>query len=132
VKDCGWVDGLTVGTTSIVGKPDELSEALDSNLKFTTSGASNWSVASGDSQEYYYDGDSAQSGTISSSEESCLQTIVDSDNPETLKFYWKVSCQANSDYLEFYIDGIRQDRISGSVDWEKGMTAREFSFSSVM
>jgi hypothetical protein len=85
-SDCGWVDGLTVGTTSIVGQPDDLSEALDSNLKFTTSGASNWYVASGQSNQFYYDGDSARSGTTSSGEESCLQTIVDSDNPETLKF----------------------------------------------
>jgi hypothetical protein len=58
VKNCGWVDGLTVGTTSIVGQPDDLSEALDSNLKFTTTGASSWSVASGDSSQFYYDGGS--------------------------------------------------------------------------
>jgi RHS repeat-associated protein len=112
------VDGLTVGTTSIVGKPDDLSEALDSNLKFTTTGADSWHVASGQSSQYYYDGDSAQSGTTSSGEESCLETIVDSDNPETLKFYWKVSCQADVDYLEFYIDGVRQSpRITGETDW---------------
>jgi RHS repeat-associated protein len=118
VKDCGWVDGLTVGTTSIVGQPDDLSEALDSNLKFTTTGASNWHVASGQSNEFYYDGDSAQSGTTSSGEESCLQTIVDSDNAETIKFYWKVSCQADVDYLEFYIDDVRQDpRLTGETDW---------------
>jgi RHS repeat-associated protein len=119
VKNCGWVDGLTVGTTSIVGQPDELSEALDSNLKFTTSGADFWHVAPpGQSNQFYYDGDSAQSGTTSSGEESCLQTIVDSPNSETLKFYWKVSCQADVDYLEFYIDGVRQSpRITGETDW---------------
>jgi len=36
----------------------------------------------------------------------------------TLTFYWKVSSEANWDWLEFYIDGVRQDRISGTVDWQ--------------
>jgi len=38
---------------------------------------------------------------------------------ETLTFYWKVSSEENSDYLEFYIDDVRQDRISGELGWEK-------------
>ena len=39
-----------------------------------------------------------------------LQTIVDIDSSQTLKFYWKVSYEEDSDYLEFYIDETRQDR----------------------
>ena len=34
-------------------------------------------------------------------------------------FYWKVSSQENSDYLEFYIDDVLKDQISGEVGWEK-------------
>jgi len=94
-EDCGWVDALTVGTESITPNPDELSEALDSDLYFTTRGTSygRWWPDSGTYSEYYYEDDSAQSCTsLSDSEESCLQTIVDIDSSETLKFYWKVSC----------------------------------------
>ena len=36
-----------------------------------------------------------------------------------MSFYWKVSSEGNCDYLEFYIDGARQDRISDSEDWHK-------------
>ena len=56
-----------------------------------------------------------------------LQTIVESSSSETLKFYWKVSSQQNSDYLEFYIDGTLQSgRISGEVDW----TLKTYTISS--
>jgi hypothetical protein len=34
-----------------------------------------------------------------------------------VKFYWKVSSEANYDYLRFYIDGVEQTRIAGTVDW---------------
>ncbi|MHC4520381.1 MAG: hypothetical protein ACYTAS_17480 [Planctomycetota bacterium] len=38
----------------------------------------------------------------------------------TLTFYWKVSSKKNSDWLEFYIDDVRQDRISGiSTSWQQ-------------
>jgi len=37
------------------------------------------------------------------------------------RFYWKVSSESGYDYLEFYIDGSLQDRISGTVDWHQMM-----------
>jgi hypothetical protein len=39
------------------------------------------------------------------------------ESSETVKFYWKVSSEQDADYMEFYIDGTRQDRLSGEVDW---------------
>ena len=44
---------------------------------------------------------------------------MDVNDQETVSFYWKVSSQENSDYLEFYIDDVLKDRISGEVGWEK-------------
>jgi len=86
------VDGLTVGTTSFAGQPDAMSEALDSNLKFTESGDYGWYALSGATWEYYYEADAARSeDCLDEGEESCLQAIVDSANSETVKFYWKVS-----------------------------------------
>lgn len=52
-------------------------------------------------------------------EEFYLQTVVYVYNQETITFYWKVSFELDDDYLEFYIDDVRQDRISGEVNWQK-------------
>jgi len=46
-----------------------------------------------------------------------LQTTI--DGAGTLKFYWKVSSEVGYDFLEFYIDGSLQDRISGTQDWQQ-------------
>ncbi|MCG7853971.1 MAG: hypothetical protein MIO92_15730, partial [Methanosarcinaceae archaeon] len=56
---------------------------------------------------------------VASGNEGCLQTIVESDSSETIKFHWKVSSESGSDYLKFYIDDSLQDSISGEVDWQQ-------------
>jgi ribosome-binding protein aMBF1 (putative translation factor) len=92
-----------------------LGEAVDNTaLSWDTGGRVDWF---GQTSTYYYGSDAAQSGTISHNYDSWTKTTV--TGPGTLKFYWKVSSEANWDYLEFYIDGVRQDRISGSVNWQQ-------------
>jgi len=59
------------------------------------------------------------SGSTSDNEEVYMLTVVDVNDQETLTFYWKVSSEEDSDYLEFYIDDVREDRISGEVGWQK-------------
>ncbi len=87
----------------------DLPEALDTiTLSFITGGSADWFCQTSTS---YYDGDAAESGGIWHNQESWMQTTV--DGPGTLSFYWKVSSQSSYDFLEFYIDGVRQDRISG-------------------
>ena len=62
--------------------------------------------------------DAAASGAISHGQESWLQTSV--VGPGTLTFWWKVSSESSFDYLEFYINGTRQNgRIAGEVDWQQ-------------
>lgn len=41
--------------------------------------------------------------------------------PGTLSFYWKVSSEADKDFLNFYLDSSTAytERISGDIDWEK-------------
>ena len=116
------MDGLVIGSGSLVGPPNEYSEVLDCDLKFTSTGTTNgddWYVDNGSAAEYYLDGDSAQSyDSLDDSNESCLQTIVESDSAETIKFYWKVSSEQDGDYLQFYIDETLKDQISGEVDWQ--------------
>ncbi len=53
------------------------------------------------------------------------QVGIDRMGPGIIWFYWKVSSQLG-DYppagsgraLEFFIDGVRQARISGTTDWQ--------------
>jgi hypothetical protein len=98
----------------VVVTADPLVEALDTDLSFTTGGNADWlSQVS----TYYHDVDAAQSGDISSEQESWMQTTV--SGAGTVTFYWKVSSEEYFDFLEFYIDGSLQDRISGSVDWHQ-------------
>ena len=97
---------------STVGDP--LSEAFDTALSFTTGGSADWF---GQSTMSHYDGDAAQSGDISDEQESWMQTTVSGKG--TVKFYWKVSSEDDFDFLEFYIDGALQEKISGSVSWQQ-------------
>jgi hypothetical protein len=111
--DSSWID-LMEWSNGTQPPSDPLSEALDTDLSFTTDGDADWfsqtTIA-------YFDGDAAQSGEILDEQESLIQTTV--DGAGTLSFYWKVSSEVGYDYLEFYIDGVLQDRISGSVDWHQ-------------
>jgi RHS repeat-associated protein len=98
-SDCGWVD--LVQWTQTGTQVAALAQAVDSSLTFTTGG------------------DAAQSGdSVPNNGQSWLQTTVSVATSGTVSFWWKVSSQANCDWLEFYIDGTRQDRISGTVDWQ--------------
>ena len=111
--DSGWIDRMEwSGTSQPPSGP--LSEALDTSLNFTTDGDANWFSQT---VMAFFDGDAAQSGEITDSQDSMIQTTV--DGAGTLSFYWKVSSEAAYDYLEFYIDGVLQDRISGLVDWHQ-------------
>ncbi|MHC4535366.1 MAG: hypothetical protein ACYS6K_15555 [Planctomycetota bacterium] len=111
--DSGWID-LVEWSNGPQPPSDPLSEALDTSLSFTTDGDADWFSQT---TITYFDGDAAQSGEILDEQESLIQTIV--DGAGTLSFFWKVSSEISYDYLEFFIDGVLQDRISGSVDWEQ-------------
>jgi len=114
--DCGWVDKVEWSGSSQPPSSDPLSEALDTNLSFTTTGDADWFSQTAIA---YFDGDAAQSGDISDDQESWIQTTV--SGAGTFSFYWKVSSEAGYDYLEFYVDGVLQDRITGSVGWHQMM-----------
>lgn len=54
----------------------------------------------------------AQSGTITHSQESWLETTV--TGPGQLGYWWSVSSEASFDFLECYTNGVRAARISGA------------------
>lgn len=92
-----------------------LNQALDNNsLAFTTGGDRSWS---GQTAVSFYAGSSAQSGALSGSQSAWLQTTV--VGPGTLSFHWKVSSEADCDFLEVFVDNVLQpEGISGEVAWQ--------------
>lgn len=59
--------------------------------------------------------DAAQSGAIGDDQISGMEMTV--MGPATISFQWKVSSEANYDYLIFVVDGIIRGYISGEQDW---------------
>jgi YD repeat-containing protein len=113
--DCGWVDWLQ-GPGSTPPEPDLLAESLDCNLSFTTGGDGHWfQQLSSD----YYDWDAVRSAYLWHGKQSWMQTTVDLNDQETVTFYWMVSSEQGCDYLQFYIDNVLRDQISGEVDWQQ-------------
>lgn len=98
-----------------------LNTALDDTLTWSTtpsaSDMGNWFgqtnvLRNGDASG------TARSAAIGNSQTSSIQTTV--TGPGTLTYYWAVSSEANFDFLNFYINGVRQaGRISGSVGFQQ-------------
>lgn len=60
-------------------------------------------------------GDCATSGTITHNQSSRFATTVSCKRQ--VIFRWRVSSEANYDWLEIYVNGTRRDRISGNTSW---------------
>lgn len=59
----------------------------------------------------------AQSGHISDSQQSSLQTTL--TGPGTLTFWWNVSSEEYFDFLSFFLDNSNAAAISGEEDWQQ-------------
>jgi PKD repeat protein len=117
-SDCGWVDKLELADPVA----DPIAEAVDdASLTFSLSGNGNWFSQS---TTTYYGGDAAQSADIGNSQTTTMETTI--SGKTSVKFYWRVSSESNYDYLRFYIDGVQQDSISGTVNW----TQKTYSVST--
>ena len=109
-------DDVPFTTTAAISIP----QAVDNlALTFAAGGNASWF---GQSANYYFGGDAAQSGLIGHSQTSSMETTV--TGPITLSFYWKVSSESGYDYLRFYIDSVEQ---AGSISGEVGWTQKTFS-----
>lgn len=98
-----------------------LAQAVDAReLVWTTGGDLPWTI---DESDYETGFASARSGAVAEHDgQSWIETTV--TGPGRLAFYWKVSSEENTinpndpyDRLEFAIDGVRQDFISGEKSW---------------
>lgn len=82
---------------------------------FTTSGSGgNWTITTSQFNTGTY---SAQSGSGIHSSNSDLELSITLTSSQTLSFFYKTGTEANWDWLEFYIDGVLQNRWSGVNDW---------------
>ena len=117
-----------IGTFTIGGGTSpptcDLEDAVDNtSLTITTNGSANWAC---DESVYYYDGDSAKSGTITHNQTTNMQFTHTFGSDECVQFYWKVSSESGYDYLRVYVDDVLQDSIAGEVGW----TQKSVSVSS--
>lgn len=109
-EDAGWLD-------QVVFTPD-LPWALDTPaLAWGTSGDADWA---GQILTTHDGVDAARSGVIAHSQQSTTEIRI--AGAGLLSFWWKVSSEANYDFLRFYLDGEEQPlipAISGEVDWQQ-------------
>lgn len=61
--------------------------------------------------------DAAATSPLRPSEHAYISWVT--YGPGILKFWWKVSCEEEFDYLSFSINGYEMSRISGEVDWHE-------------
>jgi len=99
--------------------PVTLVEALDlTNATWTTGGNQPWTGQT----PLTHDGtDAAASGTIMNNQQSYVETTM--TGPGTLTYWWKVSSEANFDFLSLHLDGLVTDSISGEQGWQKRTNA---------
>ena len=85
------------------------------NYDFSPSGSTTaWHVQDDDAAMGQY---AARSGTVAHGQQSALR-LTEVLDAGVGSFSWKVSSEASWDALEFYINGLRQQRWSGQAGWE--------------
>jgi hypothetical protein len=63
-----------------------------------------------------------ESGNVSNQENSALEVTVDCGVGGEVSFWYKVSSEANYDYLQFSVDGSLRDEWAGEVGWSQYTT----------
>ena len=107
---------VTSGSATLVlGEAPSLATALDTTgLNWVTGGAAGWVVQTATTHDNV---DAAQSGKITDSQESTLETVI--TGPATVAFWWRADSEQNFDFLSAELDGALQFRISGTTAWEQ-------------
>ncbi|MBI4558850.1 MAG: IPT/TIG domain-containing protein [Candidatus Hydrogenedentes bacterium] len=99
-----------------------------SRLPWTFSGYANWTITTGDKHGGAY---GAKAGTISGGESTTLRVVLTTGAGD-ITFWRKVSSEAASDTLKFYVDGVARGTWSGEVVWNQvsyAVTAGSHTFS---
>jgi subtilisin family serine protease len=88
-------------------------------LPWSSSGNADWFVQTSTVHAGTY---AAQSGNIGDQQSSSLQVTVDCGAGGEVSFWYKVSSEANYDYLQFYVDGSQRVEWAGEVGWAEYTT----------
>ncbi|MDP1808158.1 MAG: S8 family peptidase [Actinomycetota bacterium] len=99
---------------SAVGTFSDGFETGQVSKTFTQGGNANWLATSATSAGGAY---SARSGAIEDAQTSELSLTQVFESAATISFNYRVSSEAGYDYLDFYIDGVRQLHLSGDSGW---------------
>lgn len=82
--------------------------------EFNMSGQLPWVI----DENIAWEGDfSSASGDIGDSQSSTMALQLEDRSAGIVSFYKKVSSESGWDFLEFYIDGVKQNSWSGEIDW---------------
>lgn len=117
--------------TSSYGASGPYSDSFESgsvSTVYTQGGNANWSATAATAAAGVY---AAGSGEIADSQTSELGLTKVFSSPGTMSFQYRVSSEAGYDYLDFYIDDVRQLHESGAVGWSTAtysVTAGEHTF----
>jgi hypothetical protein len=88
-------------------------------MPWALTGNANWYVQS---QEVHSGDHAARSGAMTHNQSCHLSVTVDCGAGGELSFWYKVSSEANYDYLQFFIDGGMQAEWAGEVGWAQFTT----------
>jgi hypothetical protein len=109
----GWLDQVKFKP----GPAIPLGTSLNTTYAtWTTGGNNNETFWEGQTNVSRADGIAAESGAITTQQESRMETTV--WGVTNLSFWWKVSSLTNQGFLKFYVDGVQQFQISGEVGWQ--------------
>lgn len=96
----------------------DIGNAVDNtHLNWDTGGSSSAFTWYGQTADSMNDGDAARCMTPGNSQNVTMGARITGPGP--LSFNWKVWSEATHDWLEFYIDGVLQDHISGYTAWSQ-------------
>lgn len=96
-----------------------------SKLPWIHGGSADWVIDS-NVLNVYEGAYSARSGEISHSQGTSIEFTVDTTDYDIISFNYKVSSEADFDFLVFYIDGSPRASWSGKFDWGE----RSYNFSA--
>ncbi|MDP8220954.1 MAG: dockerin type I domain-containing protein, partial [Candidatus Stygibacter frigidus] len=97
-------------------------QVIDEGFESGDFSAYNW-VLSGDAEwfvsgSYPFEGDyCAQGGNVADDQDTAIEIELEFPQDGILAFAWKVSSEANYDFLQFYLDDELFSQISGTVAW---------------
>ncbi len=108
----GYTDSVTF-SLAVGLKVEDFESAGFASYPWTMSGNQSWVISSTAYEGSY----AAKSGPISHNQTSTMSVTLNGLSAGTISFYYKVSSEANYDYLRFYIDGSKKGEWAGTVNW---------------